>query len=98
MNTASLFSGCPLAGCHNPVDDPRRPCGECLTLFGEYIQQGPGEPVSADEFARVSAAADARVREVLAERAALELAAAAPPPSAEPKPGAERCWSCTRQR
>jgi hypothetical protein len=40
MTTPSLFHDCPVPGCHQPVTDPREPCGTCRDLFGDYLVPG----------------------------------------------------------
>jgi hypothetical protein len=92
----ALFPQCPMAGCRNMVGDPRHPCPDCTALFGPYLR--PAESaVSAEEFTALTAAADARVAKVMAQRAAM------PPAAAPAAAGPERrrnqlCWCCGQRR
>jgi hypothetical protein len=111
MTAPALFPTCPLPGCANLTDDPRRPCPQCLTAFGDWLRPA-ATPVSEDDFAAAVAERDTAVRAVLAERRTLTTRTTAGAGQAEarrrhPAPADadhaewtrnQTCWCCEQRR
>ena len=107
MTAPALFPTCPLPGCPNLTDDPRRPCAQCLAGFGDWLRPA-ADPVSEEDFATAVAERDAAVQAILAERRTLAAHTGAGRSHAEagrrdPAPAAadhagwkrnQRCWCC----
>src|SRR6266487_1861752 len=96
MTTPALFPTCTLPGCPNLTADPRRPCAECLTAFGDWLRPAAG-PASEADFAAAVAERDAAVQAALAERRTLATHTTAGLDHAEWKRG-QTCWCCEERR
>ncbi len=90
LGRSTLFPTCPVFGCTNLVGDPREVCGECHTIFGDYLQPATGPAPSAEAFAVTIGQSDRRIQEVMAERRLVTTAAE--------WRGNQRCWVCEERR
>jgi len=57
MAQLSLFYGCPVGSCPNPVDDPRWPCEECERALAGYIRPSGREVTIGQAVAELEASA-----------------------------------------
>jgi hypothetical protein len=91
----SMFVSCPLPACENLVDEPGRPCPECVAAFGDMLQMIETDR-TRDEVAAVLDERDQGIRDMLrAQRETKELAKATE--SLRPKQRTV-CWICERER
>ncbi len=63
LDASPLFPPCPVFGCTNLVGDPREVCGECRTIFGDYLQTATDPAPDTEAFAVTIGRGDCRAQE-----------------------------------
>jgi hypothetical protein len=94
MTTPSLFHDCPVPGCHQPVTDPREPCGTCRDLFGDYLVPGTAS-TEPEAYAAQLAERDEAVAAAYARHRTGPQPEERPEPEWKPN---QLCWVCSTRR
>lgn len=68
LDASPLFPTCPVFGSKNLVGDPREVCGECRTIFGDYLQTATGPAPNTEAFAVTIGQGDRRAQETTSAR------------------------------